>query len=119
MVSLGLNLSINGFKEMNVRTVAMVIGIIGGFYGLIVGLLGGFIALTASGLAGTLYGLLTLAAPIVGLVGAGTVVKKPLLGSGLMAIGGVGVFLFPIVGIVPAFFFLVGAILGVIGKYQS
>ena len=109
---------------MNIKAVAMAVGIIGGFYGLIVGffggIIGGAIALSdASGLRGILYGLLALAAPIVGLVGAGMVNKKPLFGSSLMAIGGIGMLLVPILGIFPALFFLAGAIIGVIGKYQS
>ncbi|MGF1479048.1 MAG: hypothetical protein ACFB4I_06105 [Cyanophyceae cyanobacterium] len=108
---------------MNIKTVAMAVGIIGGFYGLIAGFVGGTIGALvlseASGFGGILYGLLALAAPIVGLVGAGMVNKKPLFGSSLMAIGGIGMFLVHIFGIFPALFFLAGAILGVIGKYQS
>ena len=108
---------------MTIRTVAMVVGVIGGFYGLIAGFFGGiFTALAisnSSGLAGILYLLLAVAAPILGLVGAGMVTKKPLFGSSLMAVGGVGMLLVHLFGIVPALFFLAGALLGVIGKYQS
>lgn len=114
---------------MNVLTVAMVVGIIGGVSGLIIGFWGGIASLL--GIIGLFTGesdpatfvftfssLLVLAAPIAGLVGAGMVKRKPFIGSGLMAAGGI-VMLFTIIGIGPAIFLLGGAIVGVIGKYQS
>ena len=114
---------------MNVLTVAMVVGIIGGVYGLVIGFFGGIASLFAvanlftgkaepATLIGVFSGLLVLAAPIAGLVGAGMVKRKPFTGSGLMAVGGI-VMLFTIIGIGPAIFLLGGAIVGIIGKYQS
>ena len=109
---------------MDFREAATGVGIIGGSVGLIAVLHEGFIAPTASD---TLYGLVVLVAPIVGLAGAGAVAIEPLLGSGLMAVSGVGGFLalgelgvhMPIDSIVSAFILLVGAVLGIIGKFQS
>lgn len=102
---------------MKLTTAAMIVGIIGGVYGLIGGLIGGGISAYLTGRA--VVWLLALAAPIIGLVGAGLVKNKPLIGSGLMAIGGVGMIFANLFGIVPAALFIVGAILGAIGKYQS
>lgn len=110
---------------MNVRKVAMVVGIIGGVYAILPAILtgtliGAAIAVSSSGFLGLLYGLLTVAAPIAGLVGAGIVRKKPLIGSSLMALGGVGMIVFTnVFGFFQSAFFFVGAILGIIGKYQS
>ena len=114
---------------MNVLTVAMVVGIIGGVSGLIIGFFGGIASLLAvaslftgeadaATLVATFSSLLVLAAPIIGLVGAGMVKRKPFFGSSLMAVGGI-VMLFTIIGWFPAICLLAGAILGVIGKYQS
>jgi hypothetical protein len=119
---------------MVLRTVAMVLGIIGGVYGLMMGLIGGGITaallyssnnasviLIYSGIAL----LLGLAPPIIGVVGAAIVRNRPLLGSSLMGVssilmGALG-FMFPLGFVLapPVVFFLVGAILGVIGKFQS
>lgn len=115
---------------MVIRTVAMVAGIIGGVYGLIVGLLGAYIIAWSLGSIPLIYSglglLLALAPPITGLVGAGIVRNEPLIGSGLMAVAGViifsAIFLGPLSSqplILPASLFLVGAILGVIGKFLS
>lgn len=109
---------------MNVKTVAMVVGIIGGVYAIIPAILAGTLfgaaIANSSGFLGLLYGLLTVAAPITGLVGAGIVRKKPLIGSSLMALGGVGMIVFTnVFGLLQSAFFFVGAILGLIGKFQS
>ena len=114
---------------MNVLTVAMVVGIIGGVYGFYLSLFGGIVSLAgisslfagkgdAAILTLTFSSLLVLVAPIIGLVGAGVVTRKPFTGSGLMAISSIIMF-FSVIGIPPAIFLLMGAILGVIGKYQS
>jgi hypothetical protein len=102
---------------MKLTTAAMVVGIIGGVYGLIAGFIGGAISASVTGRG--LVWLLALAAPIIGVVGAGIVKKKPLIGSALMAVGAVGMIFANFFGIVPAALFLVGAILGAIGKFQS
>jgi hypothetical protein len=118
---------------MVLRTVAMVLGIIGGVYGLMVGFIGGGITaafLSSSSNASLIYSgialLLALAPPIIGVVGAAIVRNKPLLGSSLMGVssivmGALGIITFPLgfALVPPAAFFLVGAILGVIGKFQS
>jgi hypothetical protein len=120
---------------MVIRTLAMVAGIIGGVYGLIVGLLGAYIIAWFLSSISLIYSglglLLALAPPITGLVGAGIVRKQPLMGSGLMAVAGVMIFAGSfLVGsffgspssqvlVLPASLFLVGAILGVIGKFLS
>ena len=114
---------------MVLRTVAMVLGIIGGVYGLIGGsIITAFIS-SSSNISLIYKGialLLALIPPITGVMGAAIVRNKPLLGSSLM--GGSGIVMgalgfialpigFPLVP--PAAFFLVGAILGVSGKVQS
>jgi len=121
---------------MVLRTVAMVLGIIGGVYGLMVGLIGGggitAAFLSSSSSTSLLYSgialliVLALAAPIIGVMGAAIVRNKPLLGSNLMGgsgivMGALGLIIFPLSFplVPPAAFFLVGAILGVIGKFQS
>jgi hypothetical protein len=117
---------------MVLRTVAMVLGIIGGVYGLIMGLIGGGITaafLSSSSNASLIYSaialLLGLAPPIIGVVGAAIVRNKPLLGSSLMGVSSIVMgtlgFIFPLAFVLapPAAFFLVGAILGAIGKFQS
>lgn len=115
---------------MVLRTVAMVLGIIGGVCGLMVG--GGITVAFLPSPSNTsliysgIFLLLALAPPIVGVVGATIVRNKPLLGSSLMggsgiAMGALGFISFPL-GIpftFPASFFLVGAILGASGKFQS
>lgn len=128
---------------MVLKTIAMVVGIIGGVYGLIAGLIGVAIfvpLLFVSTSTSIIYKvlpwllalLLALAPPITGVVGAGIVRSKPLIGSGLMAAAGivmifilltvasVGVLLPMLFFLIPpASLFLVGAILGVIGKFWS
>jgi hypothetical protein len=116
---------------MVLRTVAMVLGIIGGVYGLMVGLIGGGItAALLSSNASLIYSgialLLALAPPIIGVVGAALVRNKPLLGSSLMGVssivmGALGIITFPLGSalVPPAALFLAGAIVGAIGKFQS
>ena len=128
---------------MVLRTVAMVLGIIGGVYGLMVGLIGGGItaALLTSNTSLTsktsltsntslIYSgialLLALTPPIIGVVGAAIVRNKALLGSSLMGVSGIvmgvlGFITFPFgfALLPPAALFLTGAIVGAIGKFQS
>lgn len=114
---------------MNILTIAMIVGIIGGVYGFYLSLFGGIVSLAgisslftgegdAATLALTFSSLLVLSAPIIGLVGAGMMTRKPFIGSGLMAVSCIIMFL-TVIGIPPAIFLLMGAVLGVIGKYQS
>jgi hypothetical protein len=115
---------------MVLKTVAMVLGIIGGVYGLITGLIGGGIVATLLSNASLSYSgialLLALVPPIIGLVGAAIVRNKTLLGSTLMGISGIVlaalvIITFPLgfIFVLPAALFLAGAIVGVIGKFQS
>ncbi|HEY9666858.1 MAG TPA: hypothetical protein V6C91_08630, partial [Coleofasciculaceae cyanobacterium] len=90
---------------MVLRTVAMVLGIIGGVYGLMVGLIGGGIVAALFSNASLIYSgialLLALIPPIIGVVGAAIVRNKALLGSSLMGISGIvlvalGIITFPL-----------------------
>jgi hypothetical protein len=115
---------------MVLKTVAMVLGIIGGVYGLMTGLIGGGIVAALLSNASLSYSgialFFALVPPIVGIVGAAIVRKKTLLGSTLMGISGIVLVALVIITfhlgfifIFPTALFIAGAIVGVIGKYQS
>ncbi len=115
---------------MVLRTVAMVLGIIGGVYGLMVGLIGGGIVAALVSNASLSYSgialLLALVPPIIGVVGAAIVRNKALLGSSLMGVSGIVLaavviitFPFGVALVPPAALFIAGAIVGAIGKFQS
>lgn len=77
---------------------------------------------------------MVIAPPIIGTMGAGFVRNKPLVGGSLMAIGGIVMILlgvtalsrfgtltapFGFASVPPASFFIIGAVLGVMGRFQN
>jgi hypothetical protein len=110
---------------MVLKTVAMVLGIIGGVYGLIGGIVATLLSSAFLNHSGVVL-FLALVLSIVGIVGAAIVRNKTLLGSTLMGISSIVlaalfIITFPsgFTLIFSAALFLTGAIVGVIGKFQS
>ena len=74
---------------------AMILGILGGFFGLMIGLFG----YTVGGIAGAggaanagMFQAVSMAIPIAGLVGGGMAKASPQIAGGLMLISAIGMF---------------------------
>ena len=105
------------------RTIELVLGIIGGFFGLVGGIAALFIGSfgEAFNFAGysdiMILGTLAIVVSITGIIGAILVKKKPKLGGILMILSGIigfiSIFVFYIIG---GFFLVIGGILALIRK---
>jgi hypothetical protein len=107
------------------KTGALVLGIIGGLVALIYGLVGyGLGSLADAGQAGAGAGvkLLSIGLPVAGLVGAGMVKAKPVIGAALMAIAAIGFLLilgFNFFSLIPVVLLGLGALLGFLGMQED
>ncbi len=102
------------------KTGALVLGIIGGLIALIYGFVGyglGSLGSAAEAEGAGLVKLLSIALPVVALIGAGIIKAKPAIGAALMAIGAIGFVLilgFNFFSLIPVVLLGLGALLGLL-----
>jgi hypothetical protein len=98
---------------------ALILGILGG----LIALLYGFAGYAFGGIGGSLgLQIVSIAVPIVALVGAGMVMQKPVIGSVLMALAAIVLVLllgFNIASLIPFVLLGIAAFLGYMGSRQE
>jgi hypothetical protein len=102
-----------------VLTGAMILGILGGIFGLFIGMFG--YGLGAAAGAGT-FQLISIAIPIASIVGGGMVKGKTVIGAGLMALSTVGMFFifgFNFFTAIPLVLTALGAVLGFVAMNEG